>query len=221
MATYGNPWTTGGGAGYTIPYSGGQVRTAGGGSSGAITSTKKTKTGSGVYDPANEIWTEATDENPWSTEELESQLSIRDKYNQAAEARRAAMIQGLWGQGGAGGAGTAGQIGFNEQGARAAAFARAKDTAGQTSRAALDSLRNALSTSGRLGGDFEAQQTAGIIGGAAGELGEFEREQLIQDLGRAGQISDRERAAQLTMRGQDIQRQAALLGLFNATGAIY
>ena len=157
---------------------------------------------------------------------LDPTLATKDKYNAQAEARRMESIKGLMGSfgsgGGAGGpGGGGGQIGFNEQGARDAAFARAKDRAGQTSRAAMDSLRGALASSGRLGGNFEAEKMAQVVGGAAGDLGEFERDQLMLDLNRAGQISDRNFQGDIVRRGQDLQRQAALLGLFNVSGAVY
>ena len=160
-------------------------------------------------------------------EQFGYELSERDKYNTLAEQRRLASIQGLAGISGETGSipsglgGPGGQLGFNEQAARDAAFARTKDRVGRTSRAAMDSLRNALASSGQLGGGLETERMAQIIGGASGDLNEFEREQLMQDLNRAAQISDRERAAKLTMRGQDLQRQASLLGLFNAAGTIY
>ena len=157
-------------------------------------------------------------------ETTEQNLATRDKYNAAAEQRRWAMMQGLMGSYGSGGGGDKpglGNINYNEQAARDAAFARAKDQAGNTSRAALDSLRGYAQSSGRLGTNWEGGKAAQVLGEAAGGLGEYTRDQMMLDLNRAGEISDRNLAAQLTMRGQDIQKMASLLGLFNVQGAIY
>lgn len=155
---------------------------------------------------------------------LDPTLATREKYNAQAQQRQLEAFRSLIGGMGGGGdvplTGAPGGIPFDEAGARGAAFARAKERTGQTSRAALDALRGVLSSSGRLGGQFEAEKTGQVIGGAAGDLGEFEREQLIQDLQRAGQISDREAAGALTRRGQDISllqsRQSSLQGLLSA-----
>jgi hypothetical protein len=150
---------------------------------------------------------------------LEEELRLREQANTAAQQRNLAALRGL--STGTGAPRTTGsQIPFDEEAARNAAFARAKDRAGQTARASLNSLREMLGPGG-LGGARESQRTAEVLGGAAGDIGEFEREQLIQDLGRAGEIGNRERAAGLTERGQDLDAQRALFSLFNLTGGIY
>jgi len=113
---------------------------------------------------------------------------------------------------------TAAGIQADENAARAAAFARAKDQAGKVARSSLTSLREALATSGGLGSGYEAAATGGVLGGATGSLGDFTREQLIQDLDRSRQVSDRERAAGLTERGKGISRQQSLLGLSCSIG---
>lgn len=151
---------------------------------------------------------------------LEEELRLREEANTAAQRRNIAALQGLQSASGLPPRGASSQIPFNEEAARNAAFARAKDRAGQTARASLNALRETLGP-GALGGAREAQRTAEVLGGAAGDLGEFEREQLLQDLERAGQISNRERAAGLTERGQDIEAQRALFNLFNLAGSIY
>jgi len=154
---------------------------------------------------------------------LDDELSTKDKYNAQAEARRLASIRALMGSSGGGtgaGAGTP-NIPFDEQGARNAAYARAKDTIGQRTRASVDALKGVLSESGRSGGAFEDASLANVVGQGGFDMGEFEREQLIQDLNRAGQIGDRESSASLTRRGQDLQSQQALFGLLNAAGRLY
>ena len=165
-------------------------------------------------------WTETSEYGP----SLDETLGTRDKWNTAAENRRLGMLRGLMGSYGSGGGGDRpglGNLAYDEQAARNASFARAKDRAGQTSRAALDSLRGYASSSGRLGTNYEAEKAAQVLGETSGGLQEFDRDQLMLDLNRAADISDRNLGAQLTMRGQDIQRMASLLGLFNVQGAVY
>jgi hypothetical protein len=109
-------------------------------------------------------------------------------------------------------------IAGNEEAARNAAFARAKDQAGATARASLNALRSILSERGIGGAGYEAARTGEIVGGARGELGEFTREQLIQDLRRAGEISDQEYEGLIAQRGQNLGTAQSLLGLINARG---
>jgi len=151
-----------------------------------------------------------------------SLLSQKAALQAEAEKRRLDAYKGLLGStGGIGGGTTDPNLAFDEQAARDAAFARAKDQAGQVGRSALDSLRSALGAQGRLGGAYEAQRTGEVIGGAAGNLGEYTREQLMADLNRAAGISDRNVAAGLTRRGQDLNLQQTLLGLINAPAGLY
>ncbi len=150
-------------------------------------------------------------------ETTEQNLATRDKYNAAAEARRAAALQQLMMQQGGGGAGTPSKgMAFDEEGARAAAFARAKDQAGQTARASLDALREHLG--GNLGGAAEQQRSAEVIGGAAGNLGEFTRDQMIMDLARAGEIGDRNYAGDLEREKMANDQKQSLYALFSSGG---
>lgn len=164
-------------------------------------------------------WTEDTEYG----EGTEENLRIRDKYNAQAEARRQAALQALMAQSGGGsgaGAGGDGQIKFDEQAARDAAFARAKDRAGQTARASLNALREQMG--GNLGGALEQQRSAEIIGGAAGTLGDFERDQLGLDLNRAGEISDRNYAGGLEREKMAQDKLRSLYALFSeGKGPIY
>lgn len=107
-----------------------------------------------------------------------------------------------------------------EEAARNAIFAREKDKIGQIGRGSLDALRGLMSERGMLGGGAEQVGINQILSGQQGQLGDVVREQSIQDLSRAGQISDRNYAGNLTKRGQDIQQRQALLALINA-GPIY
>jgi len=109
--------------------------------------------------------------------------------------------------------------GPDETAARSAAFARAKEQAGSTARSALMSLQGAIDERGMTGSSVEAGQAGGVIGGAANSVGDFTREQLIQDLNRASQIADMRYQGDITQRGQDMNRTQTLMGLM--AGAAY
>lgn len=206
--------------GYTpTPYPGapsGQSATAPSGQAGLTATQSRRK-----YDPA-------TGQTSYDTEYglgLEGELATRDKYNRAAEARRLASLQAL---GGAGGAGlpresrTSGPGFDREQAARSAAFARAKDQAGTAARSALTSLQDLVTDKGLgAGSTFEAGQAGRILGGAGGSLGELAREQAILDAEQAGRAADLEFTGGITQRGQDLQRQQAIMGLLNSLGVVY
>ena len=148
-----------------------------------------------------------------------SMLDQRARLSDTTFNKRMAAIQGLGGPGGASGSPVSGMA-FDEAGARAAAFARAKDQQGQISRSSIDALKNLMAETGGLGSGLEAGSMGQIVGGAAGNLGDMTREQYIQDLNRAAQVSDREAQAGLTRRGQDLSAHNALLALIN-NGPIY
>jgi len=137
-----------------------------------------------------------------------------------AEQRRLGYLSALP-QGGA----TAPTVSYGDAGAeaaRAAAFARAKDRAGQIARASIAGLQNVLGSRGISGSGIEALGTAGILGAAGSELGEVNREQLIQDLARQQHIQDLIYQGNITQRGQTLAAQnpqtQALLGLITARG---
>lgn len=100
-----------------------------------------------------------------------------------------------------------------EQAARDAAFARAKEKAAQTARASMASLNNVVAERGLMGSSVEAGQTGRIIGGAAGDIGEFLRDQAITESDRAAEISDMDFMAQVSQRGQEMSRKQAMLSL--------
>lgn len=144
-----------------------------------------------------------------------------------AEARRLAQLRDLmggFGLDGGGGGDTGGSTGGNpgtlapdpETAARDAMYARTKERIGLTSRAALDSLRNQYATSGNIGRMNEG--TENVIGGAAGMLGDFEREQAIQEGGRINERGREDRAAKLARRGQNVNLIPQLMGLMTARG---
>ena len=120
--------------------------------------------------------------------------------------------------------------------ANAAVFARAKDTAGQNSRAALTALRGTMAERGMLGSGIEGGETARIVGQAAGGVGDVNREQAIQQSGQANQNMQLGYTGDINQRGQDMaleeqrrnllaQQQAraqlGLLSVFNMAGTEY
>jgi len=94
-------------------------------------------------------------------------------------------------------------------GADAARFARAKDTVGQTTRAALTGLRSALASRGQLGGGGEMRGTRSILESGMGELGDVSREQAIQESERNAEREALGFTGGITMRGQDLSAQQA------------
>ena len=90
-----------------------------------------------------------------------------------------------------------------------ARFARARDQAGMTGRASLESLRGLLGETGQLGGGAEAAATRDIVQHAAGQMGEVSRSQAIQGSERNFQTAFANQQAGLTQRGQDAQTAMA------------
>ena len=113
--------------------------------------------------------------------------------------------------GGGGGGGTGTPVGdiapIDTTAADEAAFARAKDVAGQTGRASLESLRGLMGETGQLGGGAETQATRDIVESAAGQVGDVNREQAIQKSERGFQTALANQQAKLTQRGQDLGAQ--------------
>ena len=181
-----------------------------------------------------------TDPNALSERE---RLELEARYAAEADARQAAAAQasmnasaGLQGaaeqrrlgylpqfQGGGGPSAPTVQYGdAGADAARNASFARAKDKAGQIARASLTGLRNAMGERGIGGSGIEALQSAGIVGAAGSELGEVNREQLLQDLAQQQHIQDLTYQGGITQRGQTLAAQSperqALMGLITARG---
>lgn len=111
--------------------------------------------------------------------------------------------------------------GFDENTARANAFARAKESAGLNAQAALKSLRNVMESTGRSGSSTEFDRAAGIMGQGRSDVNTFIDKQLTSDLERASQIADTTYQGNITQRGQDASMKQALLGLTTASGRLY
>lgn len=118
--------------------------------------------------------------------------------------------------------GVAGSNGMSSQetAARAASFARAKEQAGQNALGGLKAVQGLVENKGMMGSTYEAGLMGDVLGGASGNVNDFTREQLIQDLNRSAGIADMTYQGNITQRGQDLQRQMALMGLLNS-GPMY
>jgi len=103
--------------------------------------------------------------------------------------------------------------GPQEEAARAAAFARAKEQAGGTALGALRALENYAAGRGQTGSSMERGMIGDVVGGAAGQINEYSRDQMLADLQRAAQISDMNYQGQLQQRGQNISMLPSLMGL--------
>jgi hypothetical protein len=144
--------------------------------------------------------------------------ATKARLAQEAEARRLDQVRSLYSSTGSS-APVTGGINPNEEAARAASFARAKDAAGQNAIASLKALEDVMAGRGLRGSSIEADGTADIIMGGAGQIGEHIRSQMIGDANRAAQVADRDYAGAVTQRGQDMQRQQSLLSLLG--GSLY
>jgi hypothetical protein len=120
-----------------------------------------------------------------------------------------------------------GGIGGAEQAAQDAAFARAKDKAGQIGRSATNALANVYGARGLSGSGMAVNQMGGVLNEQATQLGEVNREQAIQSANIARQRASELMSAQLAQRGQDVtqrgqnieaarSQQQALLGLLGS-----
>lgn len=137
-----------------------------------------------------------------------------------AEARRLGYLSTITGQQSPQ---VAGQVGpaADENAARAAAFARAKEQSGQTALASLKALQDVMAETGKTGSSIEAQGVQNIIGGGEGAINNFTRTQLMQDLNRAADVADRNQQNAITQRGQNLSLIPSLMGLITATGGVY
>lgn len=126
-----------------------------------------------------------------------------------------------------------------EQAANQAALARAKDTAGQIGRSAMNSLSDVMGARGMgVSSGLGLNEAGGIIGEGARQVGDVNREQQIQALAHNRARASEQYQGNLTQRGQDLsqsmgqyqgqiqqrgqdieqqrQRQASLWGLLNS-----
>ena len=108
---------------------------------------------------------------------LDNELATRDKYNAQADARRYAELTRLSGPGTP--TDSAPVPAYDETGARAAAFARAKEQSANIAQSSMTALRSALNRRGVGSGGYANMKAAEALAPAADRLQDFGREQLI------------------------------------------
>ena len=157
--------------------------------------------------------------------ETEEMRYTRAKEQQAvlAQQMKDTMTQfGIGGQPapatGAGGAAPTGATTAQEDAADAAAFAAAKDKIGLVNRAAQTDIGNEVIARGIGGSGIEAGMRAGAIESGQGQLGQVVRDEATAKRGRAYQVADRDVAAGLTKRAQDIGLTTSMAGLLKYSG---
>ena len=91
------------------------------------------------------------------------------------------------------------------------AYARAKDTAGQHGRAAMDALNDVLGARGMVGSGIGVNEAGGVIAEGARQLGDFNREQAIQRVENERWRQGTNYQGRINQRGQNLgQRQQEL-----------
>lgn len=203
---------------------------AGAGSAPAATDAARHATsfssGSGAgysVDPLGHTSYNDTAEQARRTAQLQAQLGA------AAEDRRLATLRSLMGEysGGMGpsapreshrGASVSG----NEEAARAAAFARAKDQTGELAATQNRAVESMMAGRGLSGSPLEALRLAGVQGGARGSLDDVIAAQLESDLNRQAHISDLTYQGGIQQRGQDMGRtNPQLQALMSLMSTVY
>lgn len=100
----------------------------------------------------------------------------------------------------------------DQSAATAAAFAHAKDQAGQMTRASLDSLAGELGGQGMLGSGAQLKGAAGILAKGTNLLGEESRMEAQKSADIAADFAKTGYEGSITQRGQDIGQQTAYRG---------
>lgn len=152
-----------------------------------------------------------------------SQAAIqKEQLGEKAFNSRSSALSGLMGSF-AGGVGSNGQGGGNfvapiqpdvagETAAQNTALARAKDIAGSTGRAALNSLQDVMGGRGITGSGLAANGAGGVINQAAGQIGDVNRGQLIQAMQLARERASQNYTGQIAQRGQNLGAMSGLIG---------
>ena len=206
---------------------------SGGGAGAAAAAQTQASGGPTSYqvDPSGNVVYQGTTGDPKTLAEQE-RMRLQAQYGSqsmeqsaalqtAAEQRRLGYLSQLQAAGGAGAPPVQHGGADDGSGARDAVFARAKDKAGQIARASLNALRNVMGERGISGSSIEGLQQAGVVGAAGSELGDVNREQMIQDLNRQAEIEDLTYQGGIQQRGQTLasqMRPESLLGLIAARG---
>lgn len=146
----------------------------------------------------------------------------RDAYEaQQMALLRSKLAKDFLGGIGVGGVNPGAQVqygGTDFDAARNAAFARAKEQAGQTAQSGVKGLQGLMAQRGLRDSTIEAGALGDILRGGTADVNEFTREQLLQDLARQQHVADTTYQGGIVQRGQNIDAQRALLQLF---GSVY
>lgn len=94
-----------------------------------------------------------------------------------------------------------------------AAFARAKDQVGLTTRGALSGLAGAMAGRGIVGSGVEGRGQRGTVNQGQQQLGDVSRQQAITHADLAQKNAESEYSGAITQRGQDISANEAMNGL--------
>jgi hypothetical protein len=110
-----------------------------------------------------------------------------------------------------------------EAAARAASFARAKDTVGQIARSSLTALRDEMAARGLasapgMESGIEAAQEAALLNRAQGNLGDVVREQAVNEAERAGRVADLDYQGRIQQQQAKDARVASLRALLAKIG---
>jgi hypothetical protein len=144
--------------------------------------------------------------------ETQQQMLLEDRLAREREQRALAALQGM------GGSAAPGRVSYDTSGAeaaRAAAFARAKEQAGQTAAAAMRTLQDVVSRRRIRGSTIEGGMLSDITQQGAGRVQDFTREQLIRDLENIQHIADTTYQGDIAQRGQDVSARQAMLSILS------
>lgn len=108
-----------------------------------------------------------------------------------------------------------------ETAARAAAFARAKEQAGNNALASLHAIQGLAESTGQMGSSMDARRQGAAVGEASASVGNFTRDQLMSDLNRSADVANTTYQGDITQRGQDLSRLQSLIGILSASGRLY
>ncbi len=117
---------------------------------------------------------------------------------------------GVPGSGGVSGGSSVGDIKpIDQTAANSATFGAAKDQAGQTGRAQIDSMKGLLGAAGMLGGGAEAAGTRDIVEQAGQGVNDVTRANAVNEAGANLDVAKTNQATQLAERGQNISAEQA------------
>ena len=147
-----------------------------------------------------------------SAYEAQQNAQLQANLQADAEARRLEAIKSVTG-GTSPHVDRATGIDPNEAAARATAFGRAKELAGNNALAAVTALNDVFAGRGLHGSTVEGGEIGKAIAGGKADVNSYITKQLIEDLNRAADVGDTTYQGNITQRGQDLNQQQTLLGL--------